>query len=219
MSLLRVDSSVLGSYSSSRELADIVQKHWLEEHPSAVVTTRDLAQDLLPTGAWAAAVRSGQTPKEQWTAEETAAAGLAATLYDELAKAETIIVATGLYNWGINQYLKSWIDLIMTDGRCQSQPPVLQGKDVALVVARGGYYGPGAPKEGWDHGTPWLERVLSEVWGGAVTLIEREFTLVGRVPALDQFTDQAAELYTAAKAKSQAVGRDMAAAYAARKSA
>jgi FMN-dependent NADH-azoreductase len=67
-----------------------------------------------------------------------------------------------------------------------------------LVAVRGGAYGAGTPREGWDHSTPYLKRILADVWGADLTIVEREFTLVGVNPALDAFTDLAAELHTAA---------------------
>jgi FMN-dependent NADH-azoreductase len=84
------------------------------------------------------------------------------------------------------------------------------------VVARGGYYGEDGPKAGWDHGTPWLVRIFSEVWGADVTVVERDFTLVGVNPALDQFEGQAAALKDAAVADAEAAGKALAAAYAGR---
>ena len=60
-----------------------------------------------------------------------------------------------------------------------------------LVTSRGGAYGPGTPREGWDHNTAYLRRILADVWGADLTLLEREFTLVGVNPALDEFTELA----------------------------
>lgn len=219
MSLLRIESSVRGSHSASHELADIVERRWLDQHPDASVVTRDLGADLIPADFWAAAVSTREIPEDQWSDKQKTAKALAAELYDELAAAETVIIATGLYNWGVNQYLKAWFDLVFTDSRTKTEAPVLAGKRVALVVARGGYYGAGAPKEGWDHQTPWLQRMLTEVWGAEVAVVEREFTLVGLNPALDEFKEQGAQLRSLALENAQAVGDELAAAYAARKSA
>ena len=217
MALLRVDSSILGPHSASRELADLVQKHWTDEHAYSAVVTRDLGANPIPATYWPAAVSAGQAPEDQRTDEQKAATALAAELFDELKNAETIIIATGLYNWGVNQYLKAWLDLIMATAPVGEQ--LLADKDVTLVVARGGYYGDDGPRAGWDHGTPWLVRILSEVWGGNVTVVERDLTLAGINPVLDEFKEQGAQLRAAAYDKSQQTGKQLAAAYAARKSA
>lgn len=215
MSLLRIDSSVLGPNSASRKLADVVQHHWTEEHGDSAVVTRDLGANPIPASYWPAAVSAGQTPREEWSDEQKAATALATELFDELTSAETVIIATGLYNYGVNQFLKAWLDLIFAVAPLGEA--VLKGKDVALVVARGGYYGDDGPRAGWDHGTPWLVRVLSETWGANVSVIERDFTLVGVNPALDEFTAQGAALREAAAERSRQVGKELAAAYAARK--
>jgi FMN-dependent NADH-azoreductase len=63
-----------------------------------------------------------------------------------------------------------------------------------LVTVSGGNYGPGTPKEGWDHSTAWLQRILVDIFGLDLTTVDRRFTLVGVNPALDQFKDVAEEL-------------------------
>ena len=49
--------------------------------------------------------------------------------------------------------------------------------------------------------------MLADVWGADLTLVEREFTLVGVNPALDDFTDLAAELHAAALSAAREAGR------------
>lgn len=217
MSLLRIDSSILGDYSASRALANTVQEKWIAEHPGATVVARDLAANPVLATSWIAAVSAGQVPAESRTEEQNAALALSQELFDELTSAETIVIATGLYNWGVNQLLKSYLDQVIVI----SQPlgEILAGKDVALVVTRGGYYGEDGPKAGWDHGTDYVVRVFSEVWGANVTVVERDFTLVGVNPALDSFADQGAALKSAAEVKAADAGQALATAYAGRKSA
>ena len=72
---------------------------------------------------------------------------------------------------------------------------------------RGGSYAAGTPREGWDHATGWLRRILEDVWGLDLRVVEREFTLVGVNPALDSFTDVAAELRSAAEREAAEHGR------------
>ena len=79
-----------------------------------------------------------------------------------------------------------------------------------LVVVRGGAYGPGTPREGWDHSTAYLRRILADVWGADLTVVEREFTLVGVNPALDDFKDLAAQFKDAAHAAAAVAGKSLA---------
>jgi FMN-dependent NADH-azoreductase len=214
MSLLRVDASIMGPRSASRALAEEVQKHWTDEHPGARVVARDLAADTVLATSWMAAVSGGHLPADQQTEDQKAALALAQELFDELTAAESIIVATGLYNWGLNQLIKSWVDQILVVASRRGE--ILKGKDVAIIVTRGGYYGDDGPKAGWDHGTPWLVRVFGEVWGANVTVVERDFTLVGINPALDEFQELGATLKEAALVDAEKAGKALAAAYAGR---
>ena len=78
-----------------------------------------------------------------------------------------------------------------------------------LVTVRGGAYGAGTPREGWDHATGWYRRILADVWQLDLKVVEAEFTLVGVNPALDQFRDLAAQLRTAAEDQAREHGRSL----------
>ncbi|MCZ9330410.1 FMN-dependent NADH-azoreductase, partial [Nocardia farcinica] len=211
---LRVDASILGRYSASRTLADEVQKHWNDQHPDAAVIYRDLAASPVLASSWIAAVSGNQIPDGQRTADQKAGLALAQELFEELTNAQSVLLATGLYNWGVNQLVKSWIDQILVVAAPLGE--VLRGKDIVIVVSRGGYYGEDGPKAGWDHGTPWLVRIFSDQFGGDVTLVERDFTLVGVNPALNGFKEQGAALKKAALADAEKAGKALAAAYSGR---
>ena len=74
-----------------------------------------------------------------------------------------------------------------------------------LLTTRGGAYGAGTPREGWDHNTDFLRRILVDIWGADLTVVEREFTLVGVNPMLDEFAEVAALMHkTADEAASDA---------------
>src|SRR6185436_10319968 len=88
---------------------------------------------------------------------------------------------------------------------------LLDGTPVVLATTRGGAYGPGTPKEGWDHGIAYLRRILADVWGADLTVIERELTLVGVNPALDQFADLAAVAKQQAENAASEAGRSLSA--------
>ena len=75
---------------------------------------------------------------------------------------------------------------------------------------RGGAYGPGTPREGWDHNTGYLRRILADIWGADLTIVERELTLVGINPALDQFTDLAAAVKATAHDEATTAGKALA---------
>ena len=197
MSLFRLDASIRVDGSASREIADIVEEEWVATHPGDAVVRRHLGVDPLPSTAWPLAVAAGVTPEDQRTPEQHAALTLAADLADELLRADAILLAVPLYNFGVSQHIKAWFDLVMTDPRAKAGP-LLPGKPMVLATVRGGAYGAGTPREGWDHSTGYLRRMLADVWNADLTVVEREFTLVGVNPALDEFRDLAHEMHASA---------------------
>jgi FMN-dependent NADH-azoreductase len=213
MTLYRLDASIRVDGSASGELADIVEQEWLAAHPGDTVVRRHLGTSPIPADAWPLAIGASQTPEADRSPAQREAVALATTLVDEMLAADAIVIAVPLYNFGISQHIKAWIDLVVTDPRASAGgPPPLTGKPVVLATVRGGAYGPGTPREGWDHSTAYLAHFLGTVWDANLTVVEREFTLVGVNPALDAFTDQAALMHTDALAAAHQAGQALAAA-------
>jgi len=211
MSLFRLDASIRTEGSHSRAVADIVESVWREEAPDAVVTRRQIGVEPLPSTLWATAVSANQVPASERSAEECDAAEVATALADELLEADALLFAVPIYNFGVSQHFKAWVDVLMTDPRVAGrggQP--LTGKPAVLVVVRGGAYGPGTPREGWDHATGWMRRILEDVWKLDLKVVELEFTLVGVNPALDEFKDMAREMRRSANALAAEHGRHLA---------
>ena len=211
MTLFRLDASILPATSASRELGHLVEAEWLAAHPSSDVVRRDIAADPVPATAWRDAVTAGFTPAEQQTAGQRDAVALREQLADELIAADVLLFTVPLYNYGVSQHVKTWFDLAYTDPRIDPQGTALRGKPATLVTVLGGNYEPGSPKEGWDHSTGWLRRVFEDVWGLDLTVVHRPFTLVGVNPALDAFTEAAAELRATAERDAVTAGRTLAA--------
>ncbi|WP_026923810.1 FMN-dependent NADH-azoreductase [Glycomyces arizonensis] len=209
MTLLRIDSSIQGPNSASTALADRVFAEFRAAQPDAGVVTRHLAQQPLPSDAWQNAIAAAHTPEDRHSDADRAALALAAEIAGELRGAGKAILALPLYNWGVSQHVKTWIDLAII-GAPQGEA-LLEGTPTVLVTTRGGAYGPGTPKEGWDHNLDYLRRILVDVWGADLTVIEREFTLVGVNPALDRFSEQAAQMKRDAEEAAVKAGRALAA--------
>jgi FMN-dependent NADH-azoreductase len=207
MTLFRLDASIRAEGSASREIADIVEREWLAAHPGDPVERRHIGVDVLPADAWGNAVAAGFTPVEDRTPEQAAAVKLAATLTDEIVTADAVLLAVPLYNWGVSQHIKAWFDLIMTDPRVRTPVPLLQGKPVVLAAVRGGGYAPGTPKHGWDHSTPYLRRMLGDLWGADLTVVERELTLAEVNPAMEPLRPLAAQMHTEALEAAEVAGR------------
>jgi FMN-dependent NADH-azoreductase len=206
MPLFRLDASIRVDGSASREIADIVEEHWLDTHPGDAIVRRHIGTDPISAHAWAHAVSAGMTPEAERSPDQRAAVRLAGRLVDELVNADAILLAVPLYNFGVSQHIKTWIDLVNTDPRVLPGP-LLPDKPMVLATVRGGAYGAGTPREGWDHSTGYLRRILHDVWGADLTVVEREFTLAGVNPALDEFRDVARQMHDEALSAAAEAGR------------
>jgi FMN-dependent NADH-azoreductase len=212
MSLLRIDSSIRFEGSHSREIADIVEREWQATHEGDVVVRRDLGRNPIPATAWANSIGTAGIPAQDRTPEQSAAFALANDVADELIAADSVLIAAPLYNFGISQHLKTWVDLVFTDPRMAAgTEPILAGKRAVLLVVRGGGYGPGTPREGWDHATAWIRRILEDVWKLDLRVVESELTLASVSPALAPFIDIANASRAAAEEDALRHGRDLAA--------
>jgi FMN-dependent NADH-azoreductase len=166
----------------------------------------------LPATAWADAVGGSMLPAADRTEDQRAAVDLTRTLTDELADADALLFAVPLYNFGVSQHFKTYVDLILTDPRmAPGGAPVIAGKPAVLVTVQGGNYAAGTPREGWDHASSWMRRILEDVWQLDVEVVTRAFTLVGVNPALDQFTELADDLKRLAETTATEHGRALAA--------
>jgi FMN-dependent NADH-azoreductase len=210
VSLFRLDASIRTEGSHTRRIADIVQAEWRRAHPSDPVVNREIGIHPLPSNAWGTAVSAMSVPEEERSHKQHEAVALAATLVDELAGADAMLFAVPLYNFGVSQHFKTWVDLVATDPRMASGAPIVEGTPAVLAVVRGGAYGPGTPREGWDHATGWMRRILEDVWRLDLRVVETEFTLVGVNPALDEFKQLAAEMAVEAEELARAHGQSLA---------
>jgi FMN-dependent NADH-azoreductase len=122
---------------------------------------------------------------EDRTSAQAAARALTETLTGELIAADAIVIGMPLYNFSVPSTLKAWIDRIVVPGlTVGSDGGRLGGRTVTFTSARGGGYGEGSPREGWDHREPWLRHVLSQVGLTDLVFIDAELTLAREAPAM-----------------------------------
>jgi FMN-dependent NADH-azoreductase len=65
----------------------------------------------VPAQAWALAIGGAFTPEADRTPDQVEAMSLAASVAAELADADAAVLALPLYNFGVSQHVKAWIDL------------------------------------------------------------------------------------------------------------
>lgn len=208
--ILRVDSSFRTEGSASRSLGDSAQAAWLAQHPSGKIIHRDLGTKPLPAEAWGLAVGAKFTPADARTAEQVEALALSTTVADEIIGADLVLIGAPLYNFGVPQHLKAWIDLLITDPRLGPGSTTLAGKPVLIMIARGGGYGEGTPRHGWDHSTPYLERIFRDNFGMDLTTTAAELTLAAVNPAMADFVGIAEQSLATAHAEAAAHGTRLA---------
>jgi FMN-dependent NADH-azoreductase len=108
----------------------------------ASVTTRDLAANDIPYVS-AERFAANLTPAAERTPEQAGLAAYADALIAELQAADTIVIASPVYNFGPPATLKAWADLVARNGttfRYTATGPegLLTGKKAYLSIASGG---------------------------------------------------------------------------------
>jgi FMN-dependent NADH-azoreductase len=150
-------------------------------------------------------------PVDDRSTDQVRALNLAALEADQLIDADALLFAVPMYNFGVSQHFKTWVDLVICDPRMRSGvEPATAGKQAVLVTVRGGSYAPGTPREGWDHATAWMRRILADVWKLDLKVVESEFTLAGVNPAFERFKELAKQIRAAAEQTARDHGRNLA---------
>lgn len=187
--LLHIDASARLEGSTSRMLSQQVVDHL---NPAEVIR-RDLT-DPLPqiTEAW---VGANFTPEDKRSDAQRAALELSDTLVEELRRANTIVIGTPVYNFGIPAALKAWVDLITRAGLTfqytENGPNgLLADRRAVIVMASGGT----AAGSEYDFCTGYLRHILGFVGITDVQLIAADKMAVDAKAALSTAQDQIRQL-------------------------
>ena len=140
--ILRIDASARQSGSTTRRLADQLERRLVEQHYGATVTRRDLG--LTPpaflTEHW---VGANFTDEAERSDEQKALLAGSEELIAEIEAADTIVITAPIYNFAIPATLKAWIDQVTRARRTfrytEAGPEgLLKGKRAYIVFASGG---------------------------------------------------------------------------------
>jgi FMN-dependent NADH-azoreductase len=164
MKLLRVDSSILGANSASRQLSAAIVERLRKDTPSLELVYRDLAAQPLShlSGEHLAAVR-GAVPESPVMQKDIA---VSQAVLEEFLAADTVVIGAPMYNFTLPSQLKAWIDRIIVAGKtfrysAAGAEGLAGNKRVIIAVSRGGFYGAGTPAAAMEH----LETYLRDVFG------------------------------------------------------
>ncbi|SDL02830.1 FMN-dependent NADH-azoreductase [Nonomuraea maritima] len=193
--LLHLDASARRA-SFSRRLSSVYAETWRAAHPGAGYVYRDLAAQPVPHigEAWTELCdhileheitdisryqEAARTPaqREAWAVVKP--------LLDEVVAARVILIGTPMYNYSIPSALKAWLDQITFPKMS------LEGRSFVVASARGGAYGPGTPRESYDH----QERYLRDFFRGHfrvedVTFIHAELVNARIDPSIAHLREQ-----------------------------
>ena len=183
MTVLHLDSSILGGNSVSRTLsAAVVAQLGV---PASDVTYRDLAADPIRhlSGAYLAG-QSADVQHDQALQEDLSLGG---KVLEEFLAADTVVIGVALYNFTVSSQLKAWIDRVLVAGKTfrytETGPEGLAGgKRVILAVARGGVYSPGSPHHAFEHAESYLRVVFGFIGVTDLEVIVAEGIALGPEP-------------------------------------
>jgi FMN-dependent NADH-azoreductase len=222
-SLLHIDSSPRPDSVSrrvTREFADF----WRAAHPAgATYTYRDLSAEPVPhidadqiavmhrvesigERDLDAARDAGRTPAEK------ASWAVAWELIDEVMAADTIVLGVPMHNFSVSSTFKAWFDrlvvppLVVDPGTGKGP---LSGRKVVVITARGGAYGPGTPRQGFDFQEPYLKAAFGMVGlADDLTFLNSELTKSEHVPRLFGFKKMAADSLAVALDGARTIAKD-----------
>ena len=133
MIILKIDSSITGEQSVSRQLTTAVVDQLVARSLDQRVIERDLAAEPLD--------------------HLTLAAFADTRVIDEFLAADTLVIGAPMYNFGVPSQLKAWIDRIAVAGKTfryteDGRPEGLAGdKRVIVAISRGDFYDKGNAME------------------------------------------------------------------------
>jgi len=158
--ILQLEASARGEGSLSRGLARRFRTLWLEHEPGARFIRRDLGRNPPPlvSEAWIAAAF---TPIPSRTPGQERILAQSDELISELERADVVVIATPMYNYGMPAALKAWFDQVIRVGRTFTfdlgrgdwpLAPVLSGKTLVVLSSRGEFgFEPGGVRQDMNH--------------------------------------------------------------------
>src|SRR5882724_8689660 len=182
MKLLRIDSSVTGANSASRQLSAALVAALKAAIPGLEVIRRDLDANPIPH------LDSKRLPTVRPANAPEGAVGIAddggSDALDEFLAADILVIGAPMYNFGIPSQLKAWIDRIVIAGKTFSYTAngpegLAGGRKVVIASTRGGFYGADSGRADFDFQEDYLSHVLGFIGITDIEFVRAEGIGVG----------------------------------------
>jgi FMN-dependent NADH-azoreductase len=166
--LLYVEASPRKSASASIEAGRVFLEEIRRHRSDLAIDTLDLWHADLPEfdGATIAAKYARLAGREMEPAEATAWRQITG-IVDRLRAADSLLIATPMWNFGIPYKLKHWIDLVTQPGLTFSfdpetgYSPILPPRPSLVILSSAGDYATGTSRGRPDLATPYLKAALA----------------------------------------------------------
>ncbi|MDC8771815.1 FMN-dependent NADH-azoreductase [Roseateles albus] len=186
MNILQINSSARrlqasGEGSDSTRLANELAAGLLQQSPAEATKLEVLDLALTPHPALdEAALQAMFTPAEQRSPAQAERVALDMGLVEQLRRADVLLLAVPMINFGVPALLKNWIDAVAKAGvtfRYTANGPegLLSGKKVYVLLTRGGIYRDQAA----DTMVPYLRTVLGFLGLSDISFVYAEGLAMG----------------------------------------
>ncbi|MGY6661910.1 MAG: FMN-dependent NADH-azoreductase [Glycocaulis sp.] len=164
MTLLHIDSSILGEASASRQIGADLVAALADTNPDLAIVYRDLAAapPAHMDGSVLQAVRGDIAGLNDAQRAERVYND---TLVEEFLAADIVVMGAPMYNFSVPTQLKAWLDRLAVPGKTfrytETGPVGLAGgKTVYVVSSRGGKLAGSAAEAAMDHQEAYLKTML-----------------------------------------------------------
>lgn len=192
--ILSVAASVQGENSTSRMLANELLANEKVAGKIANVVERDVSKNDIAfiTGEHVGAF---YTPADDRSNQQKSLISQSEELVKELKEADTLVIATPMYNFGIPASLKAWVDMICRVGETfrytENGPEGLLNIDTMYLVVSTGGAPVGSPV---DFVVPYMKQVAAFIGVKNVEVIAADATNANRDAALEKARAKIEEL-------------------------
>jgi len=182
LNLLLVNGSPRGERSLTRQLASSFMDYWRANGVTGTIKEHDVGRNPPPfvTEDWVAAAF---TPPADRTSRMKQALAYSDTAIAELKKADVLVLATPMHNYGLPAATKAWVDQVIRVNETFSFDlgrgdfpiePKLSGKRMVLLTSAGEFgFEQSGIRAGKNHLHPHVETIahylgVSHSWGASI---------------------------------------------------